>query len=156
MTYRSQVLQFARFSSDTMRWLPVQRFDSQHYRLSPGTACKVVAVVTYYSFLSSFSWLLVMAIDVWRTLRMSTLHLRVVSRESRWCVFITYSALCWFIFPGILVSTALGMELLQVESAFWPGLVLVLCLENQSRINKCLASWLSRITEARLHSVRYK
>jgi hypothetical protein len=88
-------------------------------------ACKVTAVVTYYSFLSSFSWLLLMAFDVWRTLRLSTVHLRVVSRESRRHVFITYSTLGWLIFPGTLVSTALGMEYFQVEHTLIPGLVLL-------------------------------
>ncbi|XP_021912913.1 probable G-protein coupled receptor Mth-like 1 [Zootermopsis nevadensis] len=81
----------------------------------------MVAVVTYYSFLSSFSWLLVMAFDVWRTLRLSTVHLRVVSTESRWYIFASYCALCWIVLPGILVSTALSMEYFQVDSAFWPG-----------------------------------
>jgi hypothetical protein len=86
-------------------------------------ACKVTAIVTHYSFLTSFSWLLLIAFDVWLTLRLSVTRLRVVSAQSRPYAFITYSALGWLVFPLIFVSAALFMEYLQDESTFQPRLV---------------------------------
>jgi len=86
-------------------------------------ACKVTAIVTHYSFLSSFSWLLLIAFDVWLTLRLSVKRLRVVSAQSRPYAIITYSALGWLVFPLIFVSAALFMEYLQDEPTFRPRLV---------------------------------
>jgi hypothetical protein len=86
-------------------------------------ACKVTAVVTYYSFLSSFSWLLLIAFDVWYALRLSVKQLRILSAGSRPHAFITYSTLGWLIFPVILTSAALSMDYSQVEPTFRPGLV---------------------------------
>lgn len=139
MTYFSPGKRWHLVSRLNMRRLLVLCYDLR-YCLSPGTTCKMVAVVTYYSFLSSFSWLLVMAFDVWRTLRLSTVHLRVVSTESRWYIFASYCALCWIVLPGILVSTALSMEYFQVDSAFWPGLVPPLWIESRSKIKILIAT----------------
>jgi hypothetical protein len=86
-------------------------------------ACKVTAVVTYYSFLSSFSWLLLIAFEVWRALRLSVTRLRILSGQSRQHAFITYSTLAWLIFPVILVSAALSMEYHHDDATFQPGLV---------------------------------
>jgi hypothetical protein len=83
--------------------------------------CKVTAVVTYYIFMSSFSWLLLMAFDVWRTLRLSTVRLRVVTRESRRYVFFIYSTLGWIILPGTLASVAIGVQLYEVDHTLSPG-----------------------------------
>jgi hypothetical protein len=86
-------------------------------------ACKVTAVLKYYSFLSSFSWLLLIAFDVWYALRLSVTRLRIVSGQSRRYAFLIYSALGWLVFPLILVSTALIMERLHDEHTFRPRLV---------------------------------
>jgi len=86
-------------------------------------ACKVTAIVKYYSFLSAFSWLLFIAFDVWQALRLSVTRLRIVSRQSHRYAFITYSALGWLVFPLILVSAALLMENFQDESTLRPRLV---------------------------------
>jgi hypothetical protein len=86
-------------------------------------ACKVTAVVKYYSFLSTFSWLLLIAFDVWYALRLSVKHLRVVSGQSRRYAFVIYSAFGWLAFPLTLVSAALVMEHQQEEHTFRPRLV---------------------------------
>jgi hypothetical protein len=86
-------------------------------------ACKVIAIVKYYSFLSSFSWLLLIAFDVWHALRLSVTRLRIVSGQSRRYAFIVHSALGWLVFPLILVSAALVMEHLQDDPTFRPRLV---------------------------------
>jgi len=86
-------------------------------------ACKVTAIVTYYSFLSSFSWLLLIAFEVWHALRLSVTYLRIVSGQSRRYAFIIYSMLGWVVFPFSLVSAALLMEYQQDEHTFRPRLV---------------------------------
>jgi hypothetical protein len=86
-------------------------------------ACKVTAIVKYYSFLSAFSWLLLIAFDVWQALRLTVRRLRIVSGQSRRYSFITYSALGWLVFPLILVSAALIMEYFQDEPTLQPRLV---------------------------------
>jgi len=86
-------------------------------------ACKVTAIVKYYSFLSSFSWLLLIAFEVWHALRLSVTRLRIVSGQSRRYAFVIYSALGWLVFPLILVTAALLMEYLQDEHTFRPRLV---------------------------------
>jgi hypothetical protein len=83
-------------------------------------ACKVTAIVKYYSFLSSFSWLLLIAFEVWHALRLSVTRLRIVSGQSRRYAFVIYSALGWLVFPLILVTAALLMEYLQDEHTFRP------------------------------------
>ncbi|XP_069690478.1 uncharacterized protein [Periplaneta americana] len=82
-----------------------------------GAACTLAAVVLYYTLMASFSWLLLMAFDVWRTLRLSTVHLRVVSRESRHHVFLTYAVLAWLLLPGSIVCASLTVEFLLDETA---------------------------------------
>ena len=86
-------------------------------------ACKVTAIIKYYSFLSTFSWLLLIAFDLWHALRLSVTRLRIVSRESRRYAFIKYSAFGWLVFPLILVSAALIMDHLQDDPTFQPRLV---------------------------------
>ncbi|KAJ9583812.1 hypothetical protein L9F63_021844, partial [Diploptera punctata] len=86
-----------------------------------GMTCKVSAVLTYYSLMASFSWILMMAYDVWKTLRISTVRLRVVSRETRWCVFILYSGISWILIPGVLVAIALIKQNDMTDLTYWPG-----------------------------------
>jgi len=101
-------------------------------------ACKVTAIVTYYSFLSSFSWLLLIAFDVWYALRLTVTRLRIVSRQSRRYAFITYSVLGWLLFPVILVSAALFMEYLQDEPTFQPRLVAQCIAQIQLLLTKVI------------------
>lgn len=74
----------------------------------PGKPCFIVAVITYYSFLSSFSWMLTMAFDVWRTLRLATAELRV-SAGKQWRKFTIYSIWSWLA-PAIILTSALLIE----------------------------------------------
>lgn len=73
-----------------------------------GTPCFIVAIITYYSFLASFSWMLTMAFDVWRTLRLATAELRV-SAGKQWRKFTIYSLWSWLA-PAIILTSALLIE----------------------------------------------
>ncbi|PSN41288.1 hypothetical protein C0J52_09872 [Blattella germanica] len=70
--------------------------------------CTVVAVVTHYFFLASFSWMLTMAFDVWRTLRLATSELRV-SAGKQWRKFAVYSTWSWAV-PAIFVVAAIATD----------------------------------------------
>lgn len=83
------------------------------------TDCKVTAIITYFSYMSSFSWLLLISFEVWHTLRLSVTHLRNASGRSRRYAFIIYSVISWLALPLIFVSAALIMEN-QDESSFRP------------------------------------
>lgn len=72
------------------------------------TPCLFVAVLTYYCFLASFFWMLTMAFDVWRTLRLATAELRV-SAGKQWRKFTIYSLWSWLA-PGIIVLSTLLIE----------------------------------------------
>lgn len=67
-------------------------------------SCRVIAVATQYFFLASFSWMLTMAFDVWRTLRLATSELRV-SAGKQWRKFALYSSWTWMA-PFIFVVAA--------------------------------------------------
>nr|XP_024218331.1 uncharacterized protein LOC106684199 [Halyomorpha halys] len=89
-------------------------------RFFQGNACLVVAVLTFYSFLASFTWMLTMSFDVWRTLRLATSELRVCSGK-QWGKFIAYSVWSWLI-PVFIVMMALWAELSPGVGADWrPG-----------------------------------
>ncbi|KAJ9592307.1 hypothetical protein L9F63_001203, partial [Diploptera punctata] len=70
--------------------------------------CTVVAIVTHYFFLASFSWMLTMAFDVWRTLRLATSELRV-SAGKQWRKFVVYSSWSWIV-PAIFVLSAIATD----------------------------------------------
>jgi len=73
-----------------------------------GTSCFVISVVTFYFFIASFTWMLTMAFDVWRTLRLATAELRVSSGK-QWRKFTIYSIWSW-IAPAVIVGSALFVE----------------------------------------------
>ncbi|XP_050420438.1 uncharacterized protein LOC126833258 isoform X4 [Adelges cooleyi] len=78
-----------------------------------GVACYVDATLTYYLFLASFAWMLIMSFDCWRTLRLATVELRVSSgRQTK--KFLIYSAICWLVpamiaFVAVLADTTPGV-----------------------------------------------
>ncbi|KAK3930024.1 G-protein coupled receptor Mth2, partial [Frankliniella fusca] len=87
-----------------------------------GAGCLVAAVLTYYSFLASFSWMLTMALDVWRTLRLATCELRV-SAGKQWRKFVLYSVWTWLM-PAAIVCAALFVDAAApgtVDDQFRPG-----------------------------------
>ncbi|XP_026282411.2 probable G-protein coupled receptor Mth-like 11, partial [Frankliniella occidentalis] len=93
-----------------------------------GTTCLVAAVLTYYSFLASFSWMLTMALDVWRTLRLATCELRV-SAGKQWRKFVLYSVWTWLM-PAAIVCAALFVDAAApgtVDDQFRPGFGLHAC-----------------------------
>ncbi|XP_050544457.1 uncharacterized protein LOC126907315 isoform X3 [Daktulosphaira vitifoliae] len=70
-----------------------------------GAACYVNATITYYLFLTSFAWMLIMSFDCWRTLRLATVELRVSSgRQTK--KFLIYSAICWLV-PAMVAFVAI-------------------------------------------------
>lgn len=74
-----------------------------------GKFCFANAVVTFYFFLASFTWMLIMSFDVWRTLRIATKELRVSSGK-QWRKFFIYSFCSW-ILPAKIVLMAVLVDL---------------------------------------------
>ncbi len=74
-----------------------------------GKICFVNAVVTFYFFLATFSWMLIMSFDVWRSLKIATKELRVSSGK-QWRKFFIYS-MCGWVLPAKIVLIALLVEL---------------------------------------------
>lgn len=73
-----------------------------------GPACYVGAAFTYYSFLTSFAWMLIMSFDCWRTLRLATVELRVTTgRQTK--KFLVYSAVCWLM-PAMMTLAAVATD----------------------------------------------
>lgn len=73
-----------------------------------GPACYAGAAFTYYAFLTSFAWMLVMGFDCWRTLRLATVKLRVTAgRQTK--KFVAYSAVCWLV-PAMLTFVAVAAD----------------------------------------------
>lgn len=93
-----------------------------------GAGCLVAAVLTYYSFLASFSWMMTMALDVWRTLRLATCELRV-SAGKQWRKFVLYSVWTWLM-PAAIVCAALFTDAAApgaVDDQYRPGFGLQAC-----------------------------
>lgn len=73
-----------------------------------GPACYAGAAVTYYSFLASFAWMLVMSFDCWRSLRLATVELRITTgRQTK--KFVVYSAVCWLV-PAMMTFVAVAAD----------------------------------------------
>ncbi|XP_060865092.1 uncharacterized protein LOC132941171 [Metopolophium dirhodum] len=73
-----------------------------------GPACYAGAAFTYYAFLTSFAWMLVMSFDCWRSLRLATVELRVTSgRQTK--KFLVYSAVCWLV-PAMMTFVAVAAD----------------------------------------------
>ncbi len=84
------------------------------------SGCKSLAVLMYFFFLASFVWMMVIAFDVCRTLKMATSQLRITS-GSQWKKFGLYSAFGWGvpIIASVITVTIDGMEDLPPE--YRPG-----------------------------------
>ncbi|KAJ1530436.1 hypothetical protein ONE63_005343 [Megalurothrips usitatus] len=101
---------------------------SQLISKEDGRACLVAAVLTYYSFLASFSWMLTMALDIWRTLCRATSELRV-SGGKQWRKFVLYSVWTWLM-PAAIVCAALLTDAAapgSVDDSLRPGFGLHAC-----------------------------
>lgn len=73
--------------------------------------CFVLAAAMYYFFLSSFCWMNVMALDIWRTLRLATSELRV-SSGTQWTKFIVYSLYGWLM-PAVALVVLVTLDLVR-------------------------------------------
>ena len=79
-------------------------------RITTGTrSCAASGIVTYYGYLASFFWMLTMAFDIWRTLKIATFELRVSSGK-QWKKFIVYSIWSWMA-PLILMIAAVVTDI---------------------------------------------
>ena len=84
-------------------------------------ACVILAVFMYFFFTSSFFWMLVIAFDVWRTLRASATQLRLTAGK-QWKKFGVYSLVGW-VAPLTLTTLVVVVEHLKdaVPDAYRPG-----------------------------------
>ncbi|KAJ9585544.1 hypothetical protein L9F63_002661 [Diploptera punctata] len=73
-----------------------------------GALCIVAAVIMHYSLLSAFCWMFIIAYDISRVLRESTLKL-VVSSGKHWKRFCAYSAWSWLV-PAVVSAAALAVQ----------------------------------------------
>ncbi|VVC30072.1 GPCR, family 2-like,Somatomedin B domain,GPCR, family 2, secretin-like [Cinara cedri] len=81
----------------------------------PGSGCYAIAALTYYSFLTSFAWMLIMSFDCWRTLRLATSELRITTgRQTK--KFLVYSAVCWLV-PAMMTVVAVTVDTVPAAAA---------------------------------------
>lgn len=97
-------------------------------------SCPVLASIMYYFFLASFTWVNVMAFDIWRTLQRSTSELRVTSGK-QWKKFIFYSLYAW-LFPLFALTFVLIVDNSQpvwMDPSYLPDLGKRLCWFGQRK-----------------------
>lgn len=75
-------------------------------RKSPSPSCVWLAIATYYCFLVAFSWMFLLAYDIWRTLRLATRELRGPAQHTQSKRFISY-ALSALLVSGAIVALAI-------------------------------------------------
>lgn len=93
------------FSAYLLFLLGAHRKQTNQKEQSDGdAACKWLAIATYYCFLVAFSWMFLLAYDIWRTLRLATRQLRGPALHSQSRRFISYAL-------GALLSSALIVAL---------------------------------------------
>jgi len=86
------------------------------------TECFVLAVLMYYFYLAVFFWMLNIAANVARTLRLATTQLRL-SSGSQWGKYVLNSVVGWLV-PAVLVVTAALIDTLEIQEIpdnFKPG-----------------------------------
>ena len=74
----------------------------------PSFGCVVLAVTMYYFFLSSFFWMMSIAVDVCRTLRQASTQLRLTA-GAQWKKFCLYSLVSWVV-PLALAVVAVAID----------------------------------------------
>ncbi|XP_013791514.1 G-protein coupled receptor Mth2-like [Limulus polyphemus] len=82
--------------------------------------CNRVAVVTYYFFLASLFWMNVLALDVFRTIRLGATEFRVV-REKQWQRFLVYSLYAWVSPLAIVIFAVVVDQNENFPEEFRPG-----------------------------------
>ena len=83
-----------------------------------GKICVAIAISTFYFFLAAFWWTSVLALDVWRTIRLATVQLRCSSSGQQWGKFICYSMYAWLV-PGLIVAAAVAFEYVDTAAFSW-------------------------------------
>lgn len=78
-----------------------------------GKLCSLNAIGTYYFFLAAFSWMLIISFDIWRSLKIATTELRVIS-GNQWRKFFIYS-LCGWALPAKIVLIAVVVDLCPIN-----------------------------------------
>ncbi|XP_069695616.1 uncharacterized protein [Periplaneta americana] len=81
--------------------------------------CKVLAVATHYSLLTTFSWMFIISFDIWRTIRRSTSKFHI-SSGSKWQRFFSYSVACWLV-PVLIVVSAVILDNSGEQTNIRPG-----------------------------------
>ena len=92
------------------------------FRTGGGRAeeCISIAAAMFYFFLASFFWMLTIAFDVCRSLKIATKQLRLTS-GTQWKKFFIYSVFAWLT-PLLILIAALILDLMsdEVENEFKP------------------------------------
>jgi len=116
-------------------------------------ACKLTAIVKYYSLLSTFAWLLLIVFKAWKEQRPSVTYLRIASSQSRRYALILYPVIGWLVFPLIPFSAALLMEYQQDEHTIRPRLVTQCISEFPLLLERVITQSLQLLAQVKLASL---
>ncbi|XP_069172542.1 uncharacterized protein [Procambarus clarkii] len=75
--------------------------------------CITLAAAMYYCFLSSFTWMSVLAFDIWYTFRRTKTDLRLISGK-HWQRFLMYSLYSWLL-PAVATIIVVTIDVQQPE-----------------------------------------
>jgi len=85
-----------------------------------GLSCKVLAVAMYFFYMSSFFWMMIIAFDVCKTLKMATTQLRLTT-GSQWRKFSLYSTVAWGLPVAFVTVVAILDHVEAMPEAYKPG-----------------------------------
>jgi len=83
-------------------------------------SCKVLAVAMYFFYMSSFFWMMIIAFDVCKTLKMATTQLRLTT-GSQWRKFSLYSTVAWGLPVAFVTVVTILDHVEAMPEAFKPG-----------------------------------
>ena len=87
-------------------------------------SCKVLAVAMYFFYMSSFFWMMIIAFDVCKTLKMATTQLRLTT-GSQWRKFSLYSTVAWGLPVAFVTVVTILDHVEAMPEAFKPGKCLI-------------------------------
>ncbi|XP_063840404.1 uncharacterized protein LOC135089102 [Scylla paramamosain] len=99
-----------------------------------GAGCTTLAAAMYYFFVTSFTWMNVIAFDVWYTFRLTQRQLRV-SSGAQWHRFIAYSLYSWLL-PGAATLVLVLVDQLEpsgLQKELLPRLAETWCWFNHRK-----------------------
>ena len=82
--------------------------------------CSVIAIAMYFFYLSSFFWMMIIAYDVCKTLKMATTQLRV-SSGSQWRKFALYSTVAWGLPIAMVTIVTIFDHVESIPKDYKPG-----------------------------------